>query len=541
MRFDTAVWSVCCVFLLSCTVLHGQQTLWTQSEFLLSAYNPPCTSHPEPPYPDSLFTDYLNAHMDIFLWARDEDALIDKIHQYGIKYFIDVQSIGDENDDVEFLLRGENEEAPPDIPEYLLQEIDDLVDKYKDDPNLLGYYLCDEPFASAFDNIAKVVDRIRSKDPNRVCYVNLWPYFPNEPGDLTPPEGDDAYLESFIQKTNIRLLSYDRYNFYNLSDDNEAYFDQIERIRRKAVKYDLPFCNIVQAIGTNGTSVSWDSPGDGEHLDWRTPNEAEHRWLVYTSLVYGVHGLVWFHWDYADWGVIENPDKDLVYPSLQSINGEIDSLKQIMLKLKTKQVYHVRGNHIERISETPDVVVQLPQQDSLIVGTFADEAGEENYFMLMNKDYSHPLSTTVKMSYFLTDLQLFDVNDNSWKAVSFETDSSGTTFTADLREGGGKLYRFSGSRLLPSEFDFTLAPNPFETTTTLTYSIPEMFHGRSSHQVKLEVYDGQGQKVATLVDEEQGAGRYFVEFKGSRFPSGTYLCVLSVDGEQVVEKMIKLL
>ncbi len=141
--------------------------------FLLSAFNPPCTSTPEPPYPDTLFTDYKNANVDIFLWIRDDDSLLQKIHQYGFKYFINIQSIGGEDDDIEFLLRGDNEEAPPDIPEYLLQKLDELVDKYKDDPDLLGYYICDEPFASAFDNIAKVVARIREKDPARICYVNL--------------------------------------------------------------------------------------------------------------------------------------------------------------------------------------------------------------------------------------------------------------------------------------------------------------------------------------------------------------------------------
>ncbi len=511
-------------------------------EFLLSAYNPPGTSTATPPYADTLFIDYKNAGFDNFLWIYDDDSLLQKIHQYGFKYFVNIQSIGNEDDDIEFLLRGENEEAPPDITENLLQELDTLVDKYKDDPDLLGYYICDEPFASGFDNIAKVVARIREKDPTRICYVNLWSYFVNEEGDNTPVEGDENYIENFIQKTNIDLLSSDRYNFYNLLedgdyDDNEEYFNQIERIRKKALKYDIPFCNIVQAVGTNGTSVSWDSQGDGEHLDWRTPSKAEHRWLVYSSLAYGVHGIVWFHWDCCDWGVIENPDRDSIYPSLQSINQEIDSLKQIMFGLKTKNVYHLNGKQISRLTNTPDIILEASQNISLIAGSFENENDNENYFMLMNKDYYNSVSAQIKINYLLNNFEVFNVNDNIWEIVPFETESSGDVFDINLRAGGGKLYRFNGNKLAPSEFDFSISPNPFETSTTISYSVPEMYNGENYHNIKLNIYDLQGKKVAELVNEKQAAGKYFVEIKANSLSGGVYLCTLNIDEEKTTKKI----
>ena len=526
----------------SLNILQGQEIHAKLQEFLLSAYNPPGTSTTTPPYADSLFTDYKNAGFDNFLWIYDDDSLLQKIHQYGFKYFVNIQSIGNEDDDIEFLLRGENEEAPPDISENLLQQLDALVDKYKDDPDLLGYYICDEPFANAFDNIAKVINRIRSKDLTRVCYVNLWPYFPNEPDDTTPEEGDDIYLEEFIQKTHIDLLSYDRYNFYNLDDDGnyddiEEYFNQIERIRKKALKYDIPFCNIVQAVGTNGTSVSWDSQGDGEHLDWRTPSKAEHRWLVYSSLAYGVHGIVWFHWDCCDWGVIENPDRDSIYPSLQSINQEIDSLKQIMFGLKTKNVYHLNGKQISRLTNTPDIILEASQNISLIAGSFENENDNENYFMLMNKDYYNSVSAQIKINYLLNNFEVFNVNDNIWEIVPFETESSGDVFDINLRAGGGKLYRFNGNKLAPSEFDFSISPNPFETSTTISYSVPEMYNGENYHNIKLNIYDLQGKKVAELVNEKQAAGKYFVEIKANSLSGGVYLCTLNIDEEKTTKKI----
>jgi hypothetical protein len=60
-------------------------------------------------------------------------------------------------------------------------------------------------------------------------------------------------------------------------------------------------------------------------------------------------------------------------------------------------------------------------------------------------------------------------------------------------------------------------PNPFNPTTTIRYGLPE------AGAVRLEVFDVLGRRVAVLVEEEQAAGRYAVDFNGEEFPSGMYL------------------
>ncbi len=106
-------------------------------------------------------------------------------------------------------------------------------------------------------------------------------------------------------------------------------------ICQKAVEHQIPFYDFVQAVGTNGTSAS--------ELDWRTPNLNEMRWLVYHTLDYGARGLLWFQWDAEDWGVIQNPDRDNIYTSLQEVNQEIKSLGDVMTKLRTADVYQVES------------------------------------------------------------------------------------------------------------------------------------------------------------------------------------------------------
>ncbi len=72
-------------------------------------------------------------------------------------------------------------------------------------------------------------------------------------------------------------------------------------------------------------------------------------------------------------------------------------------------------------------------------------------------------------------------------------------------------------------------PNPFNPTTKIKYSIPTSpqpspYKGEGA-RVRLKVYDILGNEVATLVDEEQPAGEYEVEFStkgGSAYGGNGY-------------------
>lgn len=60
-------------------------------------------------------------------------------------------------------------------------------------------------------------------------------------------------------------------------------------------------------------------------------------------------------------------------------------------------------------------------------------------------------------------------------------------------------------------------PNPFNPTTTISYSLPQTM------EVQLTIYNILGQKVVTLVNSEQEAGMQNVTWDASRVASGTYL------------------
>jgi len=80
---------------------------------------------------------------------------------------------------------------------------------------------------------------------------------------------------------------------------------------------------------------------------------------------------------------------------------------------------------------------------------------------------------------------------------------------------------YAGGRLPDT---YTLAqnyPNPFNAKTSITYQVPR------ASDVKLEVYNLSGQKVATLVNGIQTAGRHVVTWDASEAASGIYFYKLS--------------
>jgi len=75
-------------------------------------------------------------------------------------------------------------------------------------------------------------------------------------------------------------------------------------------------------------------------------------------------------------------------------------------------------------------------------------------------------------------------------------------------------------------------PNPFNPSTTIRYQLPV------ASEVKLEVYDVLGKKVATLVSERQAAGYYQYVWNANGLTSGVYFYRLQAGGFVETKKMM---
>ena len=86
---------------------------------------------------------------------------------------------------------------------------------------------------------------------------------------------------------------------------------------------------------------------------------------------------------------------------------------------------------------------------------------------------------------------------------------------------------------IPKEFKlYNNFPNPFNPSTTIKYSIPEV------SKVSLTLFNLLGEEVTRLVDEEMTVGNYTAEFIATNLPSGIYFYKLQAGTFTETKKMI---
>ena len=104
------------------------------------------------------------------------------------------------------------------------------------------------------------------------------------------------------------------------------------------------------------------------------------------------------------------------------------------------------------------------------------------------------------------------------------------------------LYGTGSQASLPKAFSLSQnSPNPFNPSTTVSFSVPE---GKNAH-VSLNIYDIRGKLVRTLVDEAKDAGSYSVlwngvDSRGLNVASGVYFYRLAAGEFNQTRKMVLL-
>ena len=132
------------------------------------------------------------------------------------------------------------------------------------------------------------------------------------------------------------------------------------------------------------------------------------------------------------------------------------------------------------------------------------------------------------------------------RGVAFweETNGSWTAYTADFDAGVVKKWTNPGltgiivvdnGEALISEFELRQNyPNPFNPTTSIPFKL------RNAADVKLVIYNVNGQVVKTLVNYRLQAGSYEYEFNASDMASGNYFYRITVDGQTLTKRMMLL-
>ena len=198
-------------------------------------------------------------------------------------------------------------------------------------PALYSYFITDEPSATEFPGLGKLVAYLKERDPAHLAYINLFPTYANNQQLGTTGDTVTAYREHLGQYVAIvkpSLLSYDHYQFAT-DGDLDSYFLNLAMSRRAAKEADVPLLNIVQAC-------SWTPVR-------RVPNDDELRYLVYTTLAYGAQGIsyyVYCHPGHTGGMALADGTPTPIYHALKTLNREFVAIAQELQPLKSLGVYH---------------------------------------------------------------------------------------------------------------------------------------------------------------------------------------------------------
>ncbi len=159
------------------------------------------------------------------------------------------------------------------------------------------------------------------------------------------------------------------------------------------------------------------------------------------------------------------------------------------------------GFNLERKPETGDW--------NMVV--FVEGAGNSN----SPKNYSYMDNSVVKAGTYLYRLKQVDIDGSFEYSEVVEV-----------------------SMLTSVEFNLSQNfPNPFNPTTTISFSIPSVESG-NIHSIRLTVFNVIGEQVAELVNQNMEAGSHSVQFDASELNSGIYIYKIEADGFSQIRKMI---
>ncbi len=337
-----------------------------------------------------------------------------------------------------------NWETRLDDPEALDETVRAICGDFRDYPALYGYDLIDEPEAGKFPLIGALVALFRKYDPDRICYINLFPNYADPETQLGTKDYKE-YLTQFLEIVKPDILSLDHYHLHGKrpqetegaditepadvdaylagrknSDHSGAYtnssgfYQNLRTVRKLSVEYGVPYMLIVLLT---------------EHMGYRYLTRGEISYEVWQTLAYGCSALSYFtYWSHAGWdfynGLIsDSGEKCVHYYDVQAINAAILPIGERIAQTVSQAVFHV-GYENDMVDEFPEegyAGIRALGGGKYTIGFFADGS-----FIIANKNYKKSALCTVETD---AALEIFDVETETFVPV--------TEKQFDIPAGGG--------------------------------------------------------------------------------------------------------
>jgi hypothetical protein len=250
-----------------------------------------------------------------------------------------------------------------------------FVDESGQSPAIAGYFIVDEPGAGDFPALGKAVAAMRKYAPGKLAYINLFPNYATlgaENLSQLETRSYEEYLERYVNEVRPQFISYDNYMVQFSMDlkkqkQTALYFTNLLDVRRVALKYGLPYWNIVSSNQIRPLTV--------------IPSPANLLLQAYTTLAAGYGNLTWYTYYATGYGYAPISEKDEKTPTwrwLKEVNRQVAVLGPYMLRLTSTDVRFTSPAVADGLPTLPGTCVSALKSDSpIMVGEFRHEDGSE--------------------------------------------------------------------------------------------------------------------------------------------------------------------
>ena len=269
--------------------------------------------------------------------------------------------------------------------------IPEMVTKYKEFSNVMGYYITDEPQASQFQRCKEIRNEIYKYDSIHIPFINLLPIV--DPERLQAPSYRD-YLLDFINTVKLPMISYDNYPIIKTNGKirvKENFYENLEIISSVCKEKKIPF---------------WAFCLSAPHFNYPTPTKSDLKFEAFSALAYGAQGLSYYTYaidynapiKYYGAPIDSLGNKTEIWYRCRDVNKEIQSLSKVFLGAELCDVWHT-GKKIpqgtKRLQEMPFPFKSLKTENSGVLVSHLKKT-DKNYLVIVNHEVTKSQNISLK-------------------------------------------------------------------------------------------------------------------------------------------------
>ena len=280
------------------------------------------------------------------------------------------------------------------------------MDKYAKYDSFAGAIIRDEPKISEFDTLRRIKEGWDRVFPDKEGFINLNPMVQTY-AYLGLNEGEnyqEHYVRRYVEEVKPKVLAFDNYPMmvdgWGEPSIQAMFLKNLESCAEEAKRANLPLWCFIQALSYNPST--------------RSPNEAELRYQILTSMAYGVKGYKYFsYWTLDHDGapdtaamVSKKGEKTDAYYAAQTINREVLAFDHVYLNYDWEGTMCVLGegntknkcfSMLSNPLQSHERIKSVKANQDTVIGTFKDKNNNDAFMVVNFSDPAYGLSDTVEL------------------------------------------------------------------------------------------------------------------------------------------------